>query len=152
MLSQEALLGMWYCQLQYKSVARLNCLACGKFEACDQITPEYVAELQASPFVDTTSNSKLIPRRVKMYLFLTYDGELQDAYPGFDVDNPDWERLQQVKEVLYVGKAYQKQMKLVVKNKDERDKIKRTVVAAAPAPVETPEPKKATRKNAKKAK
>lgn len=88
-----------------------------------------------------------------MYLFLTYDGELQDAYPGFDVDNPDWDKLQQVKEVLYVGKAYQKQMKLVVKNKVERDKIKRaTSVVSAPEPVEVPAPKKAARKNARKPK
>ena len=83
-----------------------------------------------------------------MYLFLEYDGQLVEAYDGFDVNNPDWSKLQNVKEVLYVGKAYKKQMKLVIKTKEERIVIAKQMETqnAQPAKSEPEQPKRRGRK------
>lgn len=83
-----------------------------------------------------------------MYLFLEYDGQLTPAYEGFDVHNPDWAKLQNVKEVLYVGKAYEKQMKLVIKTKEERIAIVKHMEAhnAAKPQSEPEQPKRRGRK------
>lgn len=84
-----------------------------------------------------------------MYLFLGYDGQLVQAYDGFDVNNPDWAKLQNVKEVLYVGKAYEKQMKLVVKAKEERIAIVKHMEAHNAAKPE-PKPEQPKRRGRKK--
>jgi len=55
-----------------------------------------------------------------MYLFLKTDGDIVEAYKDFDIKDPDWDKLRDVKEVWFVSKAYQPQMKLIPKPKDQR--------------------------------
>ena len=54
-----------------------------------------------------------------MYLFKDTNGNIREAYEGFDPSNPDWNAMQGVAEVLYVSKTYVPQMKLVVKKPEE---------------------------------
>ena len=65
------------------------------------------------------------------FLFINTDGSVTKAPNNFDVKNPDWEMLKEVNEVLQISTVYTKQLKLVPKTKEERDKI----VQAATQPV-----------------
>lgn len=137
---------MWWCRDMHKNVAVLNCLTC-KHYPCEQFTPTIEKALADSPFTEIAEGSRLRPRRVKMYLFLKYDDTVEIPYDGFDVNDPDWEKMSDVKEVWFVGKVYEKQMKLVTKPKGERGKIRESLSkdkpsVAAPAPA----PKKRKRK------
>lgn len=115
--------GAWRCPDKKKYVAILNCLNCSDFP-CEQCTDEMLEALRTSPFVRVDLNSSILrPRRVKMFLFLNRDGSIEKAYDNFDLENPDWDLLQDVVEVLYVNKSYTKQMKLVAKPKEERAEV-----------------------------
>ena len=70
-----------------------------------------------------------------MFLFINSNGTVTQAPADFDVKNPDWEMLKDVNEVLQISTVYTKQLKLVPKTKEERDKIAK---AATPAPPLTP--------------
>lgn len=59
-----------------------------------------------------------------MYIFKCDLGEFRQAPDNFDPDNPDFEMLKDVSEVLCVNKVLVKQMKLVVKSKEEREVIR----------------------------
>ncbi len=50
-----------------------------------------------------------------MYLFKKKDGSLIEAPETFDQQNPGWEELKDVEEVLYVSKVLIPQIKLVPK-------------------------------------
>lgn len=67
-----------------------------------------------------------------MFLFLKYDGSIELAPTGFELESPDWDQLREVQEVLQVGKAYTKQMKLVAKPKEERARIRGEISARQP--------------------
>lgn len=123
------MIGTWSCRRIIKNVAILNCFGC-KYYPCEQFTPEVEKALIDSPFTAVAKGSHLRPRRVKMFLFLMYDGTVAPAYEGFDLDNPDWEQLRDVQEVLQVSKAFTKQMKLVAKPKEERAAIREEINAA----------------------
>ena len=59
-----------------------------------------------------------------MYLFRLFDGSITDCYEGFDPETPNFDRMENVKEVLLVGKVLEKHIKLTVKPKEERDAIR----------------------------
>ena len=136
-------LGMWYCRRDYRKVAVLGCLKCKSFGRCEQMTDEVLCALERSEYVTISSDSRLMPRRVKMFLFINANGTVTQAPADFDVKNPDWEMLKEVNEVLQISTVYTKQLKLVPKTKEERDKIVR---AATPAPNEAQAPKRGTRR------
>ena len=50
-----------------------------------------------------------------MYLFKKKDGSLIQAPEAFDQQNPGWEEMQDVEEVLFVSKVLIPQIKLVPK-------------------------------------
>ena len=77
-----------------------------------------------------------------MFLFLKYDGSIELAPTGFELESPDWDQLREVQEVLQVGKAYTKQMKLVAKPKEERAVVRDAISAAAKVEVGEAEPVK----------
>lgn len=58
-----------------------------------------------------------------MYIFRTTDGCLRGAPAGFDPEKPDFTALQDVVEVLVVGKVLEKQLRLVPKAKQERNDL-----------------------------
>ena len=102
----------------------LACLACRHFP-CRAMTEERLALLRTSPFVQLdTKNSKLLPRRHVMYIFRMTSGELRDAPEDFSPDAPDFEQLADVEEVLVIGKVLVKQLRLVAKPREERDRIR----------------------------
>ena len=59
-----------------------------------------------------------------MYIFKFDNGELHIAPEQFDPDNPDFDILKDVSEVLCVNKVLVKQLKLVAKSKEEREAIR----------------------------
>lgn len=138
--------GSWWCGRVGRRVAMLNCLICKHYK-CSQITQDVEKAFLDSPFTEIAKGSELKPRRVKMFLFLMYDDSIKQAYQGFDLDNPDWEQLRDVKEVLQVSKAFTKQMKLVVKPKEERAVIREGINAARQQqPPVVEEPKRGRKK------
>ncbi len=50
-----------------------------------------------------------------MYLFRKKDGSLEEAPQDFDPKEPDWSRMQEVQEVLFISKILVPQLKLVPK-------------------------------------
>lgn len=79
-----------------------------------------------------------------MYIFRTLDGALREAPKAFNPESPDLAMLEDVSEVLVIGKELVKQVRLVPKPKDERRKIREARGAAAP--VEQAEPPKQPKK------
>ena len=59
-----------------------------------------------------------------MYIFRMTSGELRDAPEDFSPDAPDFEQLADVEEVLVIGKVLVKQLRLVAKPREERDRIR----------------------------
>ncbi len=59
-----------------------------------------------------------------MYLYKKNDGSIVPAPAGFSPDAPDFDALADVEEVLFVSKVYVKQLRLVVKPKEERDALR----------------------------
>lgn len=95
----------------------LRCVRCPSFP-CKRIGKAELAELYASDRVEKAV--QLIPRRAKrMYVFKKEDGSLVEAPRGFNPDKPDFSMLENVCEVLVIGKVLVKQVKLVVKPKAE---------------------------------
>lgn len=112
------------CPLKNHQRPLLACLACRRFP-CRAMTEERLALLRGSPFVRLdTENSKLLPRRHLMYIFRMTSGELRDAPRDFSPDAPDFDQLADVEEVLVIGKVLVKQLRLVVKPREERDRIR----------------------------
>ena len=112
------------CPLKGHQRPLLACLACRHFP-CRAMTEERLALLRTSPFVQLdTKNSKLLPRRHVMYIFRMTSGELRDAPEDFSPDAPDFEQLADVEEVLVIGKVLVKQLRLVAKPREERDRIR----------------------------
>jgi hypothetical protein len=70
-----------------------------------------------------------------MYVFKFSNGDLKEAPVDFNPDNPDFEQLKDVEEVLCISKILVKQMKLVVKSKEERDAIRKERSTAEPGEV-----------------
>ncbi|WP_300718794.1 hypothetical protein [uncultured Desulfovibrio sp.] len=112
------------CPLKEHQRPLLACLACRRFP-CRAMTEERLALLRGSPFVRLdTENSKLLPRRHVMYIFRMTSGELRDAPEDFSPDAPDFDQLADVEEVLVIGKVLVKQLRLVAKPREERDRIR----------------------------
>ena len=88
-----------------------------------------------------------------MLLFHMTDGSYKEAQRGFDVDKPDLGMLEDVEEVLVVGKVLVKQIRLVPRPKEERAQI-RTAMSEGLAAQQKPgiEPKKQAMKNQRKRK
>ncbi|MBQ4566622.1 MAG: hypothetical protein IJA79_00660 [Desulfovibrio sp.] len=61
-----------------------------------------------------------------MIIFKKTNGALVEAPTQFNVDNPDLRLLEDVAEVLVVGKSLVKQVKLVPKPKEEIAKIRQS--------------------------
>lgn len=101
----------------------LGCARCGRYP-CPSLTGEERDWLEHSPFTAISPRSKLLPRRVTMYLFRLFDGSITDCYEDFDPETPNFDRMENVKEVLLVGKVLEKHIKLTVKPKEERDAIR----------------------------
>lgn len=59
-----------------------------------------------------------------MYIFRMTSGELRDAPEDFSPDAPDFDQLADVEEVLVIGKVLVKQLRLVAKPREERDRIR----------------------------
>ena len=129
-----------YCYLTKYYKPLLSCLKCKKYP-CPGLSREKIQALENSPFVRVSEESKLFMRRKRMYIFKKEDGSLQEADPGFDLANPDFNRLLDVKEVLCVNKIFEKQLRLVAKSKEERAAILANL-EDQPTP---PEPQKRTR-------
>ncbi len=89
------------------------------------LTPQHRRLLEESLFTEIGPFSKLNARKDKMYLFKMSNGEIKESYADFDPDRPDFEQLVDVDEILFVSKVYVKQLRLVVKSKEERDTIRR---------------------------
>lgn len=106
----------------------LGCVRCGRYP-CAGVTPDQQRLLEQSPFTAISPQSKLVARKAAMYLFRMNSGEIKEANADFDPDRPDFEQLADVEEVLYVSKILVKQLRLVVKPKEERDAIKRNLAA-----------------------
>lgn len=81
--------------------------------------------LENSAFVDHEFTG-LLPRRIRMIIFKKTNGALVEAPTQFNVDNPDLRLLEDVAEVLVVGKSLVKQVKLVPKPKEEIAKIRQS--------------------------
>ena len=112
------------CPLKGHQRPLLACLACRHFP-CRAMTEERLALLRTSPFVQLdTKNSKLLPRRHVMYIFRMTSGELRDAPDDFSPDAPAFDQLADVEEVLVIGKVLVKQLRLVAKPREERDRIR----------------------------
>ena len=129
------------CPLKGHQRPLLACLACRHFP-CRAMTEERLALLRTSPFVQLdTKNSKLLPRRHVMYIFRMTSGELRDAPEDFSPDAPDFEQLADVEEVLVIGKVLVKQLRLVAKPREERDRIREQLSTPGrrKAPPQTPQ-------------
>ncbi len=61
-----------------------------------------------------------------MYLFRKKDGSLIPAPEDFDQQNPEWETMKDVEEVLYVSKILIPQIKLVPKPSAPRESENKT--------------------------
>lgn len=106
----------------------LSCLACRRFP-CTAISDERMTILKTSPFVHLEFNG-FISRRKKVILFHMSDGAYKEAPKDFDTEKPDMDKLVGVEEVLVIGKVLVKQVRLVPKPKEERDRI-RTALSEA---------------------
>lgn len=140
-----------YCPDRGYQKPLLGCLACKKFP-CAAMNDERMTVLERSPFVQTEFNG-FLTRRKKVLLFHMTDGSYKEAPRGFDVDKPDLGMLEDVEEVLVVGKVLVKQIRLVPRPKEERAQI-RTAMSEGLAAQQKPgiEPKKQAMKNQRKRK
>lgn len=138
------------CPLKGHQRPLLACLACRHFP-CRAMTEERLALLRTSPFVQLdTKNSKLLPRRHVMYIFRMTSGELRDAPEDFSPDAPDFEQLADVEEVLVIGKVLVKQLRLVAKPREERDRIREQLSTPdLPEEVEEEKPRRRRRSSAR---
>ncbi len=59
-----------------------------------------------------------------MYLFRMKDGSIIPAPEGFSPATPDWEKMEDVQDVLYVNKIFEKQLRLVPRPVEERTSIR----------------------------
>lgn len=107
---------IWCRRKEYK-LPILRCLTCGRFP-CAGFPDGAMAALRASAFVEIRLEG-LAARRVVMHVFRKTDGSLVDAPEDFDPDRPDAKLLEDVEEVLVVGKVLVKQLRLVPKPREE---------------------------------
>lgn len=70
-----------------------------------------------------------------MYLFRMKNGSIIPAPEGFNPATPDWEKLEDVQDVLYVNKIFEKQLRLVPRPVEERTSIRTKQKEALPDPV-----------------
>ena len=59
-----------------------------------------------------------------MYLFRMKDGSIIPAPDDFSPASPDWEKMGDVQDVLYVNKIFEKQLRLVPRPVEERAQIR----------------------------
>ena len=59
-----------------------------------------------------------------MYLFRMKDGSIVPAPEGFTPAAPDWNSLEEVQDVLYVNRVFEKQLRLVPRPVEERTLIR----------------------------
>ena len=73
-----------------------------------------------------------------MYLFRMKDGSIIPAPEGFNPATPDWEKMEEVQDVLYVNKIFEKQLRLVPRPVEERTSIRAKQKEGFPDPVIEP--------------
>lgn len=100
----------------------LRCPQCRNYP-CAQLNQKNINDLETSLFTDKFIVS-LIPEKVKMYIFKMLDGTLQYAPENFNPDSFEPEILENVQEVYCISKTLIKQMKLVVKRREEMEKVR----------------------------
>lgn len=106
----------------------LSCLKCPRYP-CSGVSREDERILHDSLFTEISATSRLLQRKTSMYLFRHSNGKIEEAYSGFNPDTPQFDQLSDVEEVLFVGKVFIKQLKLVVKPFEERQQIRSRTVA-----------------------
>ncbi|MFP4085055.1 MAG: hypothetical protein ACLFP9_08680 [Desulfonatronovibrio sp.] len=114
-----------YCPTQHKIsgsyyTTPARCLRTCKLFPCDLFTREEIEQyIEQGYIIETFAGFNT--RRTKMYLFRKKDGSLIPAPEDFDQQNPGWETMQDVEEVLYVSKILIPQIKLVPKPSAPRE-------------------------------
>ena len=126
-----------YCPAQHKLsgsyyTTPARCVrACTKFP-CDLFTIEEIEKYIDQGFLEQIFAGFII-RREKMYLFRKKDGSLVQAPDGFDQQNPGWDEMKDVEEVLVVSKVLVPQIKLVPRaTKPEKSESEKEVVSKKP--------------------
>lgn len=122
-----------YCKQRSHWLPLLACVDCRRFP-CSTLKADDLKTLKESLFI-TKVITGFSSRRAKMYVFKFSNGDLKEAPVDFNPDNPDFEQLKDVEEVLCISKILVKQMKLVVKSKEERDAIRKERSTAEPGEV-----------------
>ena len=107
---------IWCFRKEYQ-IPLLKCPSCRVFP-CRGLTSQHMQLLHDSLFTEEIFDG-FSARSCKMYVFKLDDGSLKEAPKGFSVDKPDFNLLKNVDEVLCVSKVLVKQMRLVVKSKEE---------------------------------
>lgn len=136
---------IWCRRKEYK-IPILHCLKCGRFP-CAGFPDGAMAALEASAFVEIRLEG-FAARRVLMHVFRKTDGSLVDAPEDFDPDRPDGKLLEDVEEVLVVGKVLVKQLRLVPRPREEIRAIREELSTpdAEPAAADASEPTGRSRK------
>lgn len=114
-----------WCDIKSYQKPLLGCLKCPKYP-CRGITSEHQDILKNSLFVELRKDI-LVERSLPMcvYIFKMNDGSLMSAPENFDPDAPDFALLEDVEEVLVIGKVLVKQCRLVAKDRETRAAIRR---------------------------
>lgn len=111
----------FYCEANKRLTGSFytNLAKCGscKHFPCEIINKSTAAATMQSPLMQI-AGGQFKRRMQRMHLFSYSDGTIVPAHAGFDPNNPDWEQLRDVNEVLCVNKVLVPQMKLVPKPKD----------------------------------
>jgi hypothetical protein len=108
-----------YCPAQHKLsgsyyTTPARCLRSCKDFPCGYFTQKEIDRyIEQGYIVETFAG--FITRRENMYLFKNKDGSLVQAPDDFDQQNPGWDELKDVEEVLFVSKVLIPQIKLVPK-------------------------------------
>ncbi|WP_291318743.1 hypothetical protein [Desulfonatronospira sp.] len=109
----------------------MRCVRCCRHFPCSLFTRDDVDGYIARELIAREFTGFKI-RRTKMYLFKKTDGTLVEAPEDFDPKEPDWNRMQEVEEVLVIGKVLVPQMKLVPKTQSSGDKKSSGKAAKSP--------------------
>lgn len=145
MLDERALSSIWCPERQYFKPL-ICCLTCQRYP-CRGFTDEWQEVLERSPFVQISSDSKLVARRIKtVYEFVMADGSKRDAPPDFDPNNPKLEEIRDVVSVRVITKELVPQIRFVPKPSSEVSAIRAAAKREVPDPTEaTAEPPKKRR-------
>ena len=118
---------VYWCTRKGYGQPLLNCLSCPRYP-CAERTEKEEAILQASVFTTIDKErSRFIVRRIHMYIFKMENGTLLPAPADFNPENPQFEQLEEVAEVLVISKVLVKQLRLVAKPREERAALRQAL-------------------------